>query len=201
MIVYHGSEVSVETPDITYGRDNTDFGKGFYVTDNLVMAEKWACRRNTPYITEYLFDDIKLSKYTFKLDVEWLNFIIANRNKTDIEFDFSKYDVLIGATANDKLFSTIERYEQGLISSNMAVEILNCMKIGNQYCIRTDTGLKALHYKKSFLLTADRILKVCGQNKKDRVEANRITKDILNRNRSQNTLQTNLFSNSTNKYI
>ena len=30
MILYHGSTYVVETPDVRIGRDNLDFGKGFY---------------------------------------------------------------------------------------------------------------------------------------------------------------------------
>ena len=32
MILYHGSSVIVETPDLIHSRINVDFGKGFYTT-------------------------------------------------------------------------------------------------------------------------------------------------------------------------
>lgn len=36
MIVYHGSDVIVEVPDIEHSFRPLDFGKGFYVTTNRV---------------------------------------------------------------------------------------------------------------------------------------------------------------------
>ncbi|MDR1827542.1 MAG: DUF3990 domain-containing protein [Methylobacteriaceae bacterium] len=32
MILYHGSSVAVERPDLAYARAMTDFGRGFYTT-------------------------------------------------------------------------------------------------------------------------------------------------------------------------
>ena len=32
MKLYHGSTVIVDKPLVSYGRDNLDFGKGFYTT-------------------------------------------------------------------------------------------------------------------------------------------------------------------------
>ena len=44
MLVYHGLNMEVTNPDISYGRFNLDFGKGFYVTTLQARAEKWARR-------------------------------------------------------------------------------------------------------------------------------------------------------------
>ena len=33
MKLYHGSTVIVDKPLVSYGRDNLDFGKGFYTTN------------------------------------------------------------------------------------------------------------------------------------------------------------------------
>lgn len=61
MLVYHGSTIAIQKPDIQYGRFNLDFGKGFYVTALQEQAEKWAERRsfmsnNEPVISVYEFD-------------------------------------------------------------------------------------------------------------------------------------------------
>lgn len=41
MKVYHGSTQAVEYPLAGVGRENLDFGKGFYVTDIYAQAERW----------------------------------------------------------------------------------------------------------------------------------------------------------------
>ena len=44
MIVYHGSINTIEKPIVSAGRDNLDFGKGFYITDIREQAETWGSR-------------------------------------------------------------------------------------------------------------------------------------------------------------
>ncbi|MDR0949495.1 MAG: DUF3990 domain-containing protein, partial [Lachnospiraceae bacterium] len=62
MIVYHGSVVSVETPQILNSQRLLDFGAGFYTTTNREQAVRWsqrvAARRKmeTRYLSKYEFD-------------------------------------------------------------------------------------------------------------------------------------------------
>lgn len=41
MIVYHGSYIPVEKPDLKHSRSNVDFGTGFYTTPIYEQAVKW----------------------------------------------------------------------------------------------------------------------------------------------------------------
>lgn len=41
MMVYHGSNVIVNCPDIGHSFRPLDFGKGFYVTTVTEQAERW----------------------------------------------------------------------------------------------------------------------------------------------------------------
>lgn len=40
MILYHGSSLVVEQPDVLHSRGNVDFGKGFYTTPLLDLKLK-----------------------------------------------------------------------------------------------------------------------------------------------------------------
>lgn len=177
--VYHGSYCEVNTPSLDNGRIDADFGIGFYVTLDIMMAEKWACRKKKPIINEYILDIDKLSEYSFSLDEEWLDFVIQNRNGDDTDFSPYDFDILKGATADDKLFATIEQYESGFIDSETAVEVLNCMKIGQQICIRTKKGLENLHFIKSTELTPEQVKQIREANKTDRKMANQLTSEII----------------------
>lgn len=44
LTVYHGSTVQVTAPIAKAGRENLDFGQGFYITDIREQAERWASR-------------------------------------------------------------------------------------------------------------------------------------------------------------
>ena len=60
--VYHGAVQEITNPLVHVGRENLDFGKGFYVTDIKNQAKIWAEVKSRflmdtiGCINEYLFD-------------------------------------------------------------------------------------------------------------------------------------------------
>ena len=79
-ILYHGTGATFENPDLDNSREDVDFGVGFYTTQNKEMAKKWASSKRKSTINTYSFNRISdLKIYTFKLDEEWLDFVINNR--------------------------------------------------------------------------------------------------------------------------
>lgn len=191
LTVYHGSSTEVREPSLKYGRADADFGIGFYVTTNLQMAEKWACRKKKSVVNEYVLDTGRLNEYRFPLDKEWLDFVIQNRSGyTPFAYD---NDMLIGATADDRLFATIEQYEEGFIDAETAVDVLNCIKIGEQICLRTESALKNLTFVKSIILEPEYVKKVQETNRADRELSNRISGEII-RSRNSSRKQTSILS-------
>lgn len=208
--VYHGSSVEIPKPSLDYGRANTDFGAGFYVTESYEMAEKWACRRGMSVINEYRFDTSDLNGYNFNLDEKWLNFVINNRNEDLPEINTDRYDYLRGATADDKLFSTIEQYENGFMSQETAIKVLNCMNIGTQICIKSEKGLENLYYVGKTVPSDERKQQVQQQNREERKIANLRTKEIIQQSNKSSisphrfdsalTLTSNIQDTKTDKF-
>jgi len=62
MILYHGSNITVEKPHLGLSRRNLDFGIGFYTTVNkdqaITFSQKVGSRKNpkTPIVSVYNFD-------------------------------------------------------------------------------------------------------------------------------------------------
>ena len=45
MILFHGTKDEFVTPTLGHGNDKHDYGKGFYLTEDIVLAKEWAvCR-------------------------------------------------------------------------------------------------------------------------------------------------------------
>ena len=142
MKVYHGSTIVVKVPLVGVGRDNLDFGKGFYITDLDEQAVSWASRpSNTDkqqILNIYDFDKEGAEKAAFhyKLfkayDADWLEFVIASRRGEPV---WKEYDIIEGGIANDRVFNTIELYSQGLITQDEALQRLRYEKPNNQICI------------------------------------------------------------------
>lgn len=140
MKLYHGSTVIVDKPLVSYGRDNLDFGKGFYTTSMQGQAEKWIQRfislGKKGIISIYNFDGIDIQKkYRYKkfpeYNSEWLDFVLASRDGSK---DYLNYDIIEGGIANDKVFNTVELYFTGLIDKSTALQRLKFEQPNNQIC-------------------------------------------------------------------
>ena len=140
MKLYHGSTVIVDKPLVSYGRDNLDFGKGFYTTRMQRQAEKWIQRfislGKKGIISIYNFDDTDIQKkYRYKkfpeYNEEWLNFVLASRDGSK---EYLNYDIIDGGIANDKVFNTVELYFTGLIDKSTALQRLKFEQPNNQIC-------------------------------------------------------------------
>ena len=54
MILYHGSYLEVQKPDLLHSRENVDFGRGFYTTPLYDQAVKW-CENSSVVAKKELF--------------------------------------------------------------------------------------------------------------------------------------------------
>ena len=151
MILYHGSFVAVEKPDLIHSRENVDFGKAFYTTPLLEQAEKW-CKKfkklgKDSFVSCYEFDEkkseiLKILKFD-SYSEEWLDFILNCRRG----LDKSDYDLVFGGVANDKVFNTVELFFDGLIEKSVALSRLQYEKPNLQIAFRTEKALSCLHFK------------------------------------------------------
>ena len=154
MIVYHGSYLEIQTPDLLHSRKNVDFGRGFYTTPIYDQAAKWCekfkRRRKNGTISRYNFDETAFQKLNvLKFDSyseEWLDFILQCRTGNDT----TDYDIVIGGVANDKVFNTVELYFDNLIDKREAIRRLRYEKPNLQICFRSQKALdKYLRYEGS----------------------------------------------------
>lgn len=139
MRLYHGSIVTVRKPNVTRGRNTVDFGRGFYTTTSYEQAVKWAelkMRRERgarAVVSVYdVPDEILDGRYSVRRftgpDNEWLDFVVANRRGQGA----GGYDLTMGPVANDQLYATIRLYEQGIITSAAAIEMLKTHTLFDQ---------------------------------------------------------------------
>lgn len=144
MKVFHGSTTIVDTPLVSFGRDNLDFGKGFYVTTLQKQAEEWSKTvtrlrpRSIPIVNTYELDMPAILSSDYKIlefkeyNEEWLDFIVTNRSG---EESWKGFDIIIGGIANDRVFDTIENYMAGQIDKQTALGRLKYHLPNNQICI------------------------------------------------------------------
>ena len=153
MILYHGSNMSVEMPRLIEQNRFLDFGCGFYTTTNKAQAENFAKkvvvrRGGIPTVNVYEIDDnivsklIKTKRFSAP-DEEWLDFVSAHRNGT---YDGEQYDLIIGAVANDDVYRTLQVYSSGLLTKEQALEALKIKKLFDQYVFATSEAISLLKF-------------------------------------------------------
>ena len=154
MIIYHGSTVYVEKPEIIVGENFLDFGVGFYTTTSYQQAERWArtkMRRENKdigYVSIYEFDyesakkDTKIYKF-LKADMEWLKFVTNNRKGL---FSEKTVDMNIGPVADDNVYESIRFFETGILDAKQTVKRLKTEKLQDQWVFHTDKILKYLKF-------------------------------------------------------
>lgn len=152
MILYHGSNTIVEKPKLVEQNRFLDFGYGFYTTTNKDQAENFSKkvivrRGGKPIVNIYEFDDNSHADLIVKRfsapDEEWLDFVSEHRNGS---YNGEKYDVIIGAVANDDVYRTLQVYSSGLLTKEQALEALKVKKLFNQYVFATEKALDFLKF-------------------------------------------------------
>lgn len=154
MILYHGTNLIVEKPHPVEQNRYLDFGFGFYTTSNLEQARNFALKvvkrkGGKPIVNVYEFDEksMELSancKRFVSPDDEWLDFVSDNRNGV---YNGDNYGIIIGAVANDDVYTTLQLYLGGFLTREQALQTLKIKKLYDQYVFATQETMNLLHFK------------------------------------------------------
>ena len=136
MILYHGSNVTVEKPRLIKQNRYLDFGFGFYTTTNrnqaVNFAQKVADRRKIGEATLNIYSlDEKVAFKECSLlqfdgpDETWLDFVAANRQGI---YQGEQHDLIYGAVANDDVYRTITLYMTGVLDKEQTLSALRIRK-------------------------------------------------------------------------
>lgn len=154
MILYHGSNMTVDKPKLVPQNRYLDFGFGFYTTTNktqaISFAEKVYLRRREGQkkVSVYEINEEKAfaecSLLRFDAPNEsWLDFVFANRSGT---YSGSSYDLIYGPVANDDVYTTFNLYAAGVLTKEQTLEALKIKKLYNQLVLTTEKSLKYLKF-------------------------------------------------------
>lgn len=155
MIVYHGSNMIVDHPDVRHSFRDLDFGRGFYVTTVREQAERWAKRKalfakgSEPVLNEYeMSSDVGgLLVRNFGNDLDaWIDFVCQCRDGNQ---EYRKYDI-IGKVANDKVFRVVDLYYSGIWDKERALKEIRVYPGYDQIAFITQKAIdQALMFSKA----------------------------------------------------
>jgi hypothetical protein len=125
--LYHGTIYEFDKIDVTKGKWNKDFGRGFYTSRDVRHSERLAIRNKhieeerlvlrgitrtvTPLLYKYDFNLDSMATLNIKefvtADSEWMWFVVLNRESKSKNQEH-EYDIVIGPTANDNTRAAIQ---------------------------------------------------------------------------------------------
>jgi hypothetical protein len=161
MLLYHASNMVIETPTITNRHDLLDFGVGFYTTPNEGQAQEFARkvflrrgRKGEPTVNVYEFDEAAARQSIVFLefaepDSTWLEFVVHNRQKGRSS---DPVDIIIGPVANDDVFRTVTLFETNEIDEETAIKRFRIKRLFEQVLFCNIKALEFLTYKSSYTL-------------------------------------------------
>jgi hypothetical protein len=144
--LYHGTIYEFDKIDVSKGKGNKDFGRGFYTSRDICHAERLATRNKsieeersalrgvkksvTPWLYTFDFDLDNLVTLNVKefaaADREWMRFVVLNRESKS-KVQQHEYDIVIGPTANDNTraaIQTIMPLTKGQVMTDKAIDAL-----------------------------------------------------------------------------
>ncbi len=164
MILYHGSENIIKTPQYKGGRPYNDYGLGFYCTEFPDSGREWAVTSNHDgYLNSYEFDKTGLSV----LDLNdyhiltWLSVLLQNRSFSvdtplaaegkrylidNFSVDYEAYDVIEGYRADDSYFSFAQDFINNVISLDQLKKAMYLGGLGNQVVLKSEKAFAKIHY-------------------------------------------------------
>ncbi len=174
IILYHGSPNKIVNPVFGGGDDKHDYGKGFYLTENIELAKEWAvCRpiETCGWVHKFELecDDLKIFDFEECQILTWLAELMKHRDASDSKryrmlaakfierygVDTSEYDVIKGWRANASYFFIAKEFVRDNIDVEILEELLSLGGLGIQYCIKSELAYSKLHEIEEDLLEVD----------------------------------------------
>lgn len=209
IILYHGTPDKIVTPFFGGGDDKHDYGRGFYLTENIDLAKEWAvCRPNDKngWVHKYELDTDGLEILDFKeKDVlSWLAELMKHRDAADSKryrvlaakfiekygIDTASYDAIKGWRADASYFYIAKEFVRDNIDIEILEELLSLGGLGIQYCIKTELAYSKLHEIKEAIIRVDYEEFNNKYNHRD-IEARKNMRDLVDSDRNK---VTNVFS-------
>ena len=157
IILYHGTPDRLVIPTYGHGNEKHDYGRGFYLTENMELAKEWAvCRPDdrNGWVHKYELDcdGLKILDFQKMSVLAWLAELMKHRDAADSKryrmlaakfiekygIDTDEFDVIKGWRANASYFYIAREFVSDNIDVDILEELLSLGGLGIQYCIKSE---------------------------------------------------------------
>lgn len=198
IILYHGSQKKDIIPKYGFGEEKHDYGKGFYLTENMGLAKEWAvCKpdETNGWVHKYELDitDLKILDFQKHNVISWIAELLKHRYALDSKrykilskkfiekygIDTSGYDVIKGWRADASYFYIAKEFVRDNIDLEIIEKLLLFSGAGIQFCIKTKLAYSKLIEIEDSLICVDYNEFNGRYNERD-IKARKNMKEIVN---------------------
>ena len=161
--LFHGTPDKIVIPAYGKGKEIHDYGRGFYLTEDIELAKEWAvCHPNDEngYVHQYELetDGLKILDFQENGVLSWLAELMKHRDASDSKryrmlaykfinkygVDTKGYDVIKGWRADASYFYIAKEFVRDNIDLDILEDLLYLGDLGIQYCIKSELAYSKL---------------------------------------------------------
>lgn len=168
MKVYHGSDHIIQLPEYLGGKEDNDYGNGFYTTEYEDRARSWAVLNGIPeksIVNVYELDSSNLNILDLneKGVLAWIAEVVANRGISDenaaiigerlVELykpDTSQADIIKGYRADDSYTQVIEAFLLNQINLYEVERLFYKGSLGNQIFLKSKEAFENIRWIEAY---------------------------------------------------
>ena len=148
-LLFHGAKSVIDGDiDVHHGRNNNDFGQGFYTGESYEQAISFVSGFNNSSIYYLSFDDKNLKCKRYEVDQEWMMTIAYYRGTLDEYKNHPKIqalvkesrncDYIIAPIADNRMFQIINSFIAGELTDEQCKHCLAATNLGMQYIFASE---------------------------------------------------------------
>ena len=164
--IFHGSSKIIEKPQLLLGKSTNDFGRGFYLTEDIDLGREWSVGfKKKGYLNKYLIetDGLNILDLTSKPNnlLNWIALLIANRVfplSSDLSISASEFilehylidtrecDVIIGYRGDSSFFAFVKDFLEGRTTYLQLKKAIQKSNLGTQIVLVSDYAINRLSF-------------------------------------------------------
>ena len=173
ILVYHGSDHIIHTPVYLGGKDDNDYGNGFYTTEYEERAKSWAALNGDPshsIVNKYELDlnGLNVLNLADFGALAWIAEVVSNRGTSQeaseilgkrlvemYKVDTSSYDIIKGYRADDSYTQVIESFLLNQINLAEVEKLFYKGSLGNQLFLRSEKAFSQIKWDRAYEVVSE----------------------------------------------
>ena len=166
LILYHGSEKIIDKPELGLGRNNNDYGQGFYCTKSIELAREWAVSSEEDgFANRYEINTLGMNILNLNSEdytiLNWVATLVMNRRvramtpvagkaikylQENFAVNVNAYDIIIGYRADDAYYDFADAFLNNGLSVEQLAQAMKLGKLGEQVVLKSAFAFNELKF-------------------------------------------------------